>query len=98
MTRNLIALSLNAFWNWVTIRLQKPRRQPRFLPEVDSAGCGGSEAVSLFTLRGAPPQTNIFWGVEQIQPFPQLRRSNLVAQRVYRARKDLCCNGNIHML
>src|ERR1700677_3846104 len=105
MTRNLIALSLNAFWNCVTIRLQKPRRHARFSPEWDATGCGGSEVASLLTMRGAPPRN--------LTSFKEWNKSSRARncssctrharcrgpcrpQEIYVAMTTfLCCNSNI---
>src|SRR6202521_3015661 len=50
MTRNFMALSLKAFWNCVTIRLQKPKRQWGFswpwCRGADDCVDGGMEVAS----------------------------------------------------
>src|SRR5271154_5670726 len=43
MTRNFMALSLKAFWNWVTIRLQKPKCQAGFSCARRGGAADGAE-------------------------------------------------------
>src|ERR1700677_338101 len=70
MTKNLMALSLKAFWNCVTIRLQKPNRHP---PGV-AFDCFGVEVVT-WCVQWSSGNLTFFWWLNKLARLEVVWRS-----------------------